>query len=233
MDIMKSKKVSFRNGSGGVLDGILDMPDSGLNYPAVIICHGFALTKEFKPLHMLSEALASKGYLTLRFDFSECIEDGRKVLGNKLLDCQASDIISALDFVLGLKVVEKGGIGVIGHSMGALSALLASARDARISTLVLVAMPSNAVQRPSGSEAGASDDYDSNSIIQRVNVPVRMIRGSEDKIVTLDETEKVFANANMPKDLTVIKGGDHLFLNKSHAEPMVKASVEWLCTYLK
>ena len=72
----REERVSFRNGRGQTLKGILHHPAAGSLSAAAILCHGMESNKESEKLVALSRRLAEKGILALRFDFACAGESG-------------------------------------------------------------------------------------------------------------------------------------------------------------
>ena len=116
----------------------------------------------------------------------------------------ASDLLATLDHMAaeagtdawaGLPV-DTGSRGVGGHSMGGGAAVLAAAQDPTIAT---VATLSAADTRPSAVSAAG-----------RVQVPMLLLAGSEDRITPVDEHQRpIFEAAAGPAQLRTIEGGGH------------------------
>ena len=62
--------ISFKNSRGDTLSGVLHHPAGTKTNGAVILCHGMESDKNSDKLVFLSQALAERGLLTLRFDFA-------------------------------------------------------------------------------------------------------------------------------------------------------------------
>ncbi|MBI4176119.1 MAG: acetylxylan esterase [Candidatus Aenigmarchaeota archaeon] len=243
------------------LAGILDRPDQiNGRLPAAAICHGFTSFKEFKPLHELAETLAENGFIALRFDFSDCIGESEGSCEDMMLSHQVNDLISAINFIEDLDFVDKNKIGVAGHSLGGLTAIVAASTDKRIKALVPIAAPARVEWQNLFDDAtiqklvkeGYLDfqtykrghiklhhsfiedlkEYDGSKIIRNVKAPVRILHGSKDNIVPPMNAQALFDNANRPKDLKVVEGADHLFLKKEHLDRMIKAALEWFKEHL-
>jgi dienelactone hydrolase len=91
--------------------------------------------------------------------------------------------------------VDSTAFGASGHSMGGGASTLAAAADPRI---VAVAHLAAAETNPSAQAAMAS-----------VTVPVRVIAGSEDTIVSAASTQQIHNAAPGPRQFALIAGGSH------------------------
>lgn len=259
---MQSEKISFQNSRGLNLAGVIDKSEKAESkLPAVVICHGFTGFKEFKPLHELAKALAENNFVVLRFDFSDCIGESEGKCEDMMLSHQVNDLISAINFVEDLEFVDKNKIGVAGHSLGGLTAIVATTTDKRIKSLVPISAPAKAEWQNLFDEntiqkwlkEGSLDyltykrghinlhhtfiedleEYDGAKIIKNVKVPVRIVHGSSDTIVPAKNAQALFENANEPKDLKIIENADHMFLNENYMNEMVAKTLEWFVKYRK
>jgi len=125
-------EVSF--GSGEVkLTGRLLYPLIDGKVPGAVLCHGFGTG--YRTVEAPARILASKGIAVLIFDFrghggSDGIVDEDIV----------TDVIDASDFLSACPGVDGERIALVGHSMGALAAILA-ARQVRPHALIAISCP--------------------------------------------------------------------------------------------
>ncbi|MBI2545512.1 MAG: prolyl oligopeptidase family serine peptidase [Candidatus Aenigmarchaeota archaeon] len=259
---MASEKVFFQNSRGLKLAGIIDRPDNiQTSLPAVVICHGFTGFKEFKPLHNLAKTFAENSFVALRFDFSDCIGESEGKCEDMMLSHQVNDLLSAVNFLEDMDYVDKSKIGVTGHSLGGLTAIVATNTDRRIKLLVPISAPAKvewqnlfnedaikswvqqgSIEYPTYKRGHVKlhhtfiedlKEYDGTELIKNVKVPVRIIHGNNDEVVPVKNAHSLFENANEPKDLQIIEDADHMFLKDEHLNKMSEKSLEWFKTYLK
>ncbi len=258
---MITEKVHFKNSRSMDLAGIVDREDlSGGKMPAVIICHGFTLFKEFKPLHHLAQTLASNGFASLRFDFSDCRGESGGRCEDMMVSHQVNDLISAVNFLEKLDYIDSGRIGVAGHSLGGFTAIVTATTDKRLKAVVSISSPARAETQNLFNESTEKkwmDDgilnfntykkghvklhysfmedlkeYDGTKIIKEVHVPIRLIHGQNDAIVPVENAEALYKNANQPKELMLIPDADHLFLKEPYMGKMIAASTDWFKRHL-
>jgi len=107
-------------GSGEVrLSGEVLLPNAGHSMPGAILCHGFGSSRN--AVKAGARAIASHGVAVLIFDFrghgcSDGILDGGIV----------ADVVDAWHFLSQFPCVDEKRIALIGHSMGAMAAILAA-----------------------------------------------------------------------------------------------------------
>lgn len=130
------KPVRF-GGNGIKLNGTLYIP-AGANknnrVPAAVFCHGYGGKQA--DFETSAIELAAEGIATFTFDFrghgeSEGLLDGSIV----------DDILDAWDYVQSRPEVNGKNMGLIGHSMGAFSAVQAAAKLKKAKVLVTLACP--------------------------------------------------------------------------------------------
>jgi pimeloyl-ACP methyl ester carboxylesterase len=128
--------ISF--GSHGVkLTGKVLLPkdaDAHSYLPGTILCHGFGASS--KAVEPSAHIMASQGIAALIFDFrghgsSEGVVDGKMV----------DDIVDAWMFLAHIPKVDNRRIGLVGHSLGAMSAIMATNKIDKPHALVALACP--------------------------------------------------------------------------------------------
>jgi pimeloyl-ACP methyl ester carboxylesterase len=130
---------------GFALVGTLSRPEqqSARPLPAVLLVGGSGPTDRDElvfgiPIFgQLSSALADAGFVVVRYDKRGVGQSGGRPEAATLADF-ADDVRAAVKFLEARKDVDPKHIAVIGHSEGGSVAMLAAARDKRISALVLI-----------------------------------------------------------------------------------------------
>jgi len=134
---------------GGVLRGMVDLPEAPGRCPTVVICHGFKGFMEWGFFPAVAELLSQRGFVTVRFNLAgsgmqpgdELVSDPRAFSANTY-SAEVTDLLRVLE-ATGHEIaedrVDRGRLGLFGHSRGGGAAILAAAsqpwRD-RIRTLV-------------------------------------------------------------------------------------------------
>jgi pimeloyl-ACP methyl ester carboxylesterase len=137
----RSSSVTKRNisfGSNGIkLNGTFYLPAGASRQdrvPAFVMCHGYG--NEQAAFETSALELANEGVATLTFDFrghgsSEGILDGSVV----------DDVMDAWEYLHEQPEVDRKRMGLIGHSMGAFSAILAAGKLNKAKVLIALACP--------------------------------------------------------------------------------------------
>jgi len=115
--------------------GTLYLPSSYTGYkaPGVVLCQGFAGTKEmFLPAY--AEKFAENGYVALTFDYRGFGGSGGEP-GRLLPRLQVEDIKNAISFLSSLDEVDPDRIGLWGTSYGSANAIVAASEDKRVKCL--------------------------------------------------------------------------------------------------
>ena len=248
------ERVSFSNGRGQTLKGVLHYP-AGSEFPAAaILCHGMESNKESKKLVALSRALAERGILTLRFDFA-CAGESSGKFEEITYSGEVEDLKAAFNFMLRYHVKK---IGILGSSMGGSVALLFAAEEKSVAVLVTIAAP---VHPEKISENLLNQDevrqwrqvgfftYHGRRInvsllddLQKVNIPeaarkiscpVLVVHGDADETVPVGEARELYSQLTSPKGIRILQGADHRLSNPSLLEEALEGSVEWITRHLQ
>ena len=60
----------------------------------------------------------------------------------------------------------------------------------------------------------------------KISVPWLLVHGTEDDVVPIEDSQKIYAQANEPKELFTIEDANHVFSDDS-LDPMVEKVVNW------
>lgn len=249
------KNISFLNGRGQQLAGVIHQPQKWAEGPTIIICHGFRGSKEGSgKAAVFAEEVVAKGYRVLRFDFAGSGASEGDFASVSLLTYM-QDLASALDYL------EKGSSGpyiVLGRSFGGTTALLQAIRDERISGVCTWGAPTDLMTlfvKPVEEKYGPLGTMDVYNIetegdsyllckeffeeLLETDVlgeigklsprPLLIVHGSEDEIVTMDQGIKLFEKARYPKELAIIAGADHRFTRNFRY--VFDITIKWLEKY--
>ena len=168
------------------------------------------------------------GYHVLLFSYrGHALSDGNRI-GFTYGDVESRDVDAAVRFLYESKGIRR--IGVIGHSVGAVSAILSAARNPRIGAVVAVApfnclaevwrtnrpalVPSfvlnwtlGLVEKRKGFNA---DDIYPLEVVHRIAPrPLLVIHGRDDRRITETQVRRLFAAAKEPKALWLVDGASH------------------------
>ncbi|MDD4083801.1 MAG: alpha/beta fold hydrolase [Sphaerochaetaceae bacterium] len=142
-----SEDVQFFNKQAGIfLAGTITRPKDFKFHTAVILISGSGLQDRDetilgkRPFYNISTALSNAGFVVLRFDdrgYGESQGDST----NATTEDFATDVSSAVDFLLTKNYVNKKKIGLIGHSEGGIIAPMVATQRNDIDFIILLAGP--------------------------------------------------------------------------------------------
>lgn len=216
--------------------------------PAVLLCHGFQGFKDWGFFPPLADRLARAGYVVVSWNTSGSgVDDAGEVVspehfGRNTFTAELGDLETVLRTVEGgaLDFAPPTSIGLMGHSRGGGLAVLAAARNDRVSALVTWAAISTAQRwsdemkrrwRAAGflevtnKRTGRVlkiytdliDDLDRNAerldiaaAADRVACPWLAIHGAVDETVPVREAEALAARAARP-ELRIVERTGHTF----------------------
>lgn len=245
------QRVNFQNSEGLDLVGALHEP-TGSTKSAVVIAHGFASNKDRARHKQLAEALANEEIAAFRIDFGGSGEsDDREIT----IAAQVDDLQSAINY---LKSQGYEHIGVLGESLGGITALLAHNSD--VQAMVLWAPVTKArwttkmgdEQKKSLEEKGyfikvkdnkqfkipqayidERENLDREGVLSKVTIPVMIVHGTADKTIPIKDSEEAMELLPKGSVLERIENwehGDHRMDEDMHI--IIPKTVDWFKQHL-
>jgi len=234
---MHSTKVSFDNGRGQRLSGIMEIPVDDHPIAYAVFAHCFTCSKNYKAVRHISRALATEGFAVLSFDFTG-LGDSEGDFAETSLASNVDDIVAAAEM---LEASYEAPSLLIGHSLGGAAAIMAAPRLASVDAVVTIASPAsldNLAERlePARSEIeregqaeidlagrririGRSlirdlDEIEMSSAIADLDRPLLIMHSPADTVVDIENASEIFRTAGHPKSFISLDPADHL-LNKT------------------
>ena len=140
-----SEELTFRNEKDGItLAGTFTYPSEGHSFPAVILISGSGPQDRneeifnHRPFLVLSDHLTKKGIAVLRYDERGIGGSSGDFSSATTFDL-ARDVGAAVNYLLTRSDVDKGAIGLIGHSEGGIIAPLVASDNADVNMIVILA----------------------------------------------------------------------------------------------
>jgi len=231
----------------------------GEKAPAIAMFHGFTGHKSEAHRFFIhvARALCNAGYIVLRFDFRGS-GDSDGEFEDMTVSKEVSDASQAIDFLSDLAVTNQKKIGVIGLSMGGRVAAILASKDKRIKFVILYSaalsslkekflgrLKKEDLKKLEKGEAvhigngwylkkGFFETIDSPvplEVLDKIEVPVLIIHGDSDDIVSLDDAQRgyrILKKLHSKNELYIIKGGDHTFTRKEHTQKVIDKTLNWL-----
>jgi alpha-beta hydrolase superfamily lysophospholipase len=206
---------------GFTLKGTLHLPDSR-RPPLVIGCHGLMSTGDSPKQIALAERCMHAGIAYFRFDHRGCGESDGDIETDTSLQARCNDLSSALQAIRSLDITGED-IGLFGSSMGG-AVCLAFAGRQHVASLVTVA----ALHQSKGiiDNPVMNLSFDLFEYLPKVH-NILIFHGDQDEVVPLLHAKTIYAHAQDPKKLVILKDGDHRMSQISHQEVFVREAVGW------
>lgn len=249
---MIQEKTTFFNSNGEPLSAIVRIPEGAGKFPAVVLCHGFALNKDNELMFGLWDAISRAGFVCLRFDFTGH-GDSKGNFRELTISQEIRDVKNAVEYLKTTNIVDEKRIAIVGHSLGASVAMLA-AEEGRIKAVAeisgvarledFISSKFNDFQVKEWKKKGYIQlhNFDELSIdmlrdikrhdllsgLKKMKCPLLIIHGTDDTLVPFENAREIFNHANDPKFLELVDGADHFFRNAQDREMLYEVIVGFL-----
>jgi len=248
------KRITFEV-EGKKLVGFLHRPENK-NNSGVVMIHGFKGDKnEYGRFEKSAEVFCKDGFTVLRFD-CRGTRDSDGEFRDMTIQSEVKDLVAAID-VMKKENVEN--VGIMGISLGGEIALLSSLqRD--VKALVLWAPVTTSEKWKTtfseeqmndlktkgetiiyGKKSGEPwtigkellDSFMNTKVedeLSKIKAATLILHGTKDVNVSLEDSKKAIEKLNEPKELKIIEGEDHYFLEQ--LDDMIEISLNWFRKYL-
>lgn len=216
--------VTFGNGKTKLIGKVL-LPNAEHPVPGAILCHGFGSSHQ--AVEPSARVLASYGVAVLTFDFHGHGRSGG-VLGGNIV----GDVVDAWQFLSEFPEVNKRRIALVGHSMGAMAAILASHQIRPYALIALSCPPGSLAWWLTRPLAMVSHIWTYLASYQqhinwqgflrtlrkmKMSIALREVKSCStlfvhcrgDSLTPYQAAMKLYEKANQPKDLLLVEGGFH------------------------
>ncbi len=171
----REEEVRFQNiAEGFALGGTLTLPQGEGPFPAALLVTGSGSQNRdeeifgHKPFKLIADQLTRSGIAVLRYDDRGVGASGGSAAGSTTKDL-AGDARSGIDYLLGREDINHSEIGIIGHSEGAMIAMMLASSFDDIAFIISLAGPgvdgktilleqSDYINRESGVDSSILDD---------------------------------------------------------------------------
>lgn len=190
--------------------------------PAIICSHGLFSDKDGSKFVRLTQHLADKGFVAVRYDHRGCGQSQGR-LSDTTLTGRLADLAAVTDFMRRQPHYVNDRIGLMGSSMGGLVSLWEAVRNRIYHAVVTWATPWE-IRRPHKektsvgpiflSDAFYADlkQYRSLTLLKAIQ-RCMILHGGTDKLVPLTHAYHLFRHLGKPKAIKVLEGADHRFTN--------------------
>lgn len=252
---MRSEKVTFENKNNEKIAAIIDWPVHQHPKATALFAHCFTCSKNLTAVKNISKGLTSAGFAVLRFDFTGLGESEGEFESTNF-ETNIDDLEVAAHFLA--TEIEAPKL-LIGHSLGGTAMLHASKKIVSAKGVVTIGspyQPNHATQlfedsiaeiknkgRAKVSIGGrpftvnndllkSLNENDSEHIISGLGKALLILHSPQDKIVEIDNAEKIYIAAKHPKSFISLDGADHLVSDKNDSTYIGEIIGNWVNRYL-
>lgn len=239
-------KLFYLNSKGEKLCAVLTDPGDNADKPIMVLCHGFASSKESKSITALEESYNGRGVSTFKIDLFAHGESQGKFEDLTVTEA-VDDILRAISF---LKSKGYRHVGLLGSSFGGLAANIAASKSHDLFALILKSPVSDYLELflneygeggiMKWKHEGVSlrhgrnlkyaffEDavkYSGYETGKKIMVPTLIIHGDRDNVVPVEQSKKLAAIIPGCR-LEIISGAGHRYSEApEHFEQMVGAAL--------
>jgi putative redox protein len=244
------QQIKFPNPYGEKLAGTFHAPPEDSSR-GIILGHCFTCSRHTRVLRDISQGLVDEGFKVLRFDFSGNGQSEGN-FSESLYSKQIAEMKTAASF---MSTQGVSWIGLAGHSMGAMVAMLAAAEMANVRAVCSLAakaspldsshlLSENQLQElklsgklhiiSRGRKLELTEDffkdaaqYKLTDIMASLHQPLLVVHGDQDEIISVEDAYKLHQFKPVDTDLAIIPGADHMFSQDEHRQQVAELVVQW------
>lgn len=253
---MNPLKLSFENRKGLELSAHLYQPlDRNPKFYA-IFAHCFTCTKNLSSVTRICTALSQEGIAVLSFDFTGLgMSEGE--FQESTFSANISDLVDAAAY---LDQNYQSPQLMVGHSLGGAAVLYASSEIASVSAIATIAAPAdpghvrhlfegdlkelekngkamvNIGGRPFEIDRQFVEDLEQKPLetfLKKMKKSVLILHSPQDKIVEIDQAQKIYQSAFHPKSFVSLDGADHLLKKEKDAIYAGQVIASWSARYVE
>jgi putative redox protein len=251
---MKSTRLKIKNRKGLTLNASLELPaNQKPNYYA-IFAHCFTCSSNLHAVKHVSRALTQDGFAVLRFDFTG-LGRSEGEFADSHFSANVEDLLDVHTFVA---EHYKAPSLLVGHSLGGAAVLVAASKIDAVKAVATVGAPStvnhvthlfshqvedikekgNIEVNIGGRPFVINEDFVSEfhktnlpEIVKNLRKPLLIMHSPFDKIVGIENAQKLYENARHPKSFITLDDADHLLSQESDSKYVGEVIGTWARRY--
>ncbi|WP_265570350.1 bifunctional alpha/beta hydrolase/OsmC family protein [Sphingomicrobium nitratireducens] len=245
----------FKGAEGQQLDGRLERPRYGAPRAVAIFAHCFTCTKQSRAATFISQALAAKGVMVLRFDFTGLGKSEGEFADSGFLT-NVDDLVAAAD---ALRAAGHAPNLLVGHSLGGAAVIAAAPRIEEIRAVATIGAPFDTAHvlghlgdqldavkeegRAAVEIAGREFTVGKAFVEQAMGQPqakrlanldraLLVMHAPGDEVVGIDNARAIFKAARHPKSFVSLDEADHLLTADGAAHYAAEMIAAWMTRYI-
>ncbi len=236
---MRFENLKIPNRKGCLLHAQLVLPEHDHPSQFAIFAHSFSGSSSYNAVRYVSQALTNHGFGVLRFDFTG-LGRSQGEFADSYFSANVDDIIQVHEFMT--EKYEAPSL-LVGHSLGGAAVITAANRIKEIEAVATIGAPADVahvkhhfidqvdVENLKEDEAisvniGGRDfmidkefieDFSKINLldeVKKLHKPIIFFHSPYDKIVGIENAQKLYLGAYHPKSFVSLDGADHLLKSK-------------------
>ena len=253
---MIRKKISFQNQNKEELQSILYLPATRKAHSFAVFAHCFTCNKNYKNIKYISQALTDQGFGVFSFDFTG-LGESEGEFADTNFSHNIQDLLSAVEF---LKENYESPSLMIGHSLGGTACVYASLEVESCKAVASIGSPHDPEHvkklladdvenikkhgeaevdiggRPFNIKESFLADIEKQNeknALEQLKASLLILHSPQDKIVGINNAEKLYKSAKHPKSFVSLDGANHLLTNEEDAKYVGQVIASWSSRYLE
>ncbi|WP_178983267.1 bifunctional alpha/beta hydrolase/OsmC family protein [Winogradskyella helgolandensis] len=251
---MKSTKLKIKNRKGITLNANLELPaNQKPNYYA-IFAHCFTCSSSLSAVRNVSRALTQNGFAVLRFDFTG-LGRSEGEFADSHFSANVDDLLDVHNY---MEEHYQAPSLLVGHSLGGAAVLVAASKLETVKAVATVGAPStvnhvkhlfshqvedsaekgdvevNIGGRPFVINQDFVEEFDKTdlpTVVKDLRKPLLIMHAPFDKIVGIENAEKLYKKAHHPKSFVTLDNADHLLTKEEDSQYVGEIIGTWAKRY--
>ena len=248
-------KIVISNRKGHELSAQLELPADQKPAHYAIFAHCFTCNQNFAAVRNISRSLTDEGFGVLRFDFTGLGNSGGEFRESSF----SSNIEDLLDVYQYMSEHYAPPSLLIGHSLGGAAVLTAAAQLESVKAIATIGAPadvshvkqlfSHAIEeieekgnvevsiggRPFQIDQSFIDGFEKTDLpklVAELRKPLLILHAPHDRIVGIENAQKLYHHAFHPKSFISLDGADHLLTRKEDGVYVGSMIGAWVQRYI-
>ena len=229
------RALRFPGAFGDSLAARLEVPADREPLGYALFAHCFSCSKDLKAIRRISSAVAGRGIVVLRFDFTG-LGESEGDFADTHFSSNLDDLEAAAAF---LRSEYEAPSLLVGHSLGGTAVLAVAGRLPEVRAVATLAAPATTDQMRGVILRSAPELATANEAVAKIagrsfrlrrslvedlgranveaalgalRVPLLVLHSPDDEILGIEHAERIYAAAQQPKSLVALRSADHLLL---------------------
>ncbi len=251
---MKRSKLTIPNDKGYQLNAFLELPANQKPEFYAIFAHCFTCTSSLSAVKNISRALTNYGFGVVRFDFTG-LGKSEGEFHESHFSANVTDLIAVSNY---MEAHFQAPSLLVGHSLGGAAVITAASKLVSVKAVATIGAPADVehvthlfshgiheVQEKGevninigGRPFKINRDFVNNftktnlsEIVRNLRKPILIMHSPTDRIVGINNAEKIYVNAHHPKSFVTLDNADHLLTNPEDSKYTGNVIGTWVQRY--